>query len=189
MCRGVRLAASCVCAALQAGTPCRPTPQHVTSRVPCRAECHPCPASELERLLRGRSWWDARGVLSLLSVLRPVLCRHMPSPAKAGCPCSLAARLQARDSVCARVCIRCLPSQISRLRLDLSSHLKWGRMVEPIVLTVLYTTICMVLPLFFPCTPTECLENDGVLYCATGKGFPDVQTPGATFPSPPTLLR
>uniref|UniRef100_A0A7R9VET4 Chloride channel protein n=1 Tax=Chlamydomonas euryale TaxID=1486919 RepID=A0A7R9VET4_9CHLO len=60
--------------------------------------------------------------------------------------------------------------KISRLRLDLSSHLKWGRMVEPIVLTVLYTTICMVLPLFFPCTPTECLENDGVLYCATGLG-------------------
>lgn len=58
---------------------------------------------------------------------------------------------------------------MSRLRHELSAHLKWGRMVEPIVLTVLYITVCMVLPLFFPCTPTECLEENGVLYCATGE--------------------
>ena len=31
-------------------------------------------------------------------------------------------------------------------------------MWEPCILAVLYTTGCMVLPLFFPCTPTECQE-------------------------------
>jgi hypothetical protein len=34
-------------------------------------------------------------------------------------------------------------------------------MIEPCVLALLYTTGCMVLPLLFPCTPTECVF-DGV---------------------------
>lgn len=49
--------------------------------------------------------------------------------------------------------------QIARLRDALISHLKWKRMIEPIVLAALYTTGCMVLPLFFPCTPTTCIMD------------------------------
>ncbi|KAG1669629.1 hypothetical protein FOA52_010789 [Chlamydomonas sp. UWO 241] len=60
--------------------------------------------------------------------------------------------------------------KVCRIRHELSAHLKWGRMIEPIIMAIIYTSICMVLPIFFPCTPTECLENDGVLYCATGLG-------------------
>ncbi|GAX85776.1 hypothetical protein CEUSTIGMA_g13191.t1 [Chlamydomonas eustigma] len=58
--------------------------------------------------------------------------------------------------------------KVSRMRDILTSHLKWGRMWEPCILAVLYTTVCMLLPLFFPCTPTECQEIGGVLYCETG---------------------
>ncbi len=49
--------------------------------------------------------------------------------------------------------------KISRLRQELTSHLKWGRVIEPCVLAGIYITGCMLLPLFFPCTPTECTQG------------------------------
>jgi hypothetical protein len=33
---------------------------------------------------------------------------------------------------------------------------KWKRLIEPCALTALYITGVMLLPMFFPCTPTEC---------------------------------
>ena len=58
--------------------------------------------------------------------------------------------------------------KISRLRDSFMSHMKWRRMIEPCLLVILWTTGAMVLPLFFPCTPTECSEVDGVLFCESG---------------------
>mmetsp|Transcript_13128 Transcript_13128/g.35103 ORF Transcript_13128/g.35103 Transcript_13128/m.35103 type:complete len:785 (-) Transcript_13128:79-2433(-) len=50
-----------------------------------------------------------------------------------------------------------------------SSPHRWRRMIEPCVLAVLYTTGCMVLPLFVPCTPTECVvDQTGAMLCETG---------------------
>jgi hypothetical protein len=51
-------------------------------------------------------------------------------------------------------------AQIARLRDYFTSHLKWRRIIEPCVLAALYTTGCMVLPLFFPCTPTTCVVDE-----------------------------
>jgi chloride channel 7 len=51
-------------------------------------------------------------------------------------------------------------AQIARLRDYFTSHLKWRRTIEPCVLAALYTTGCMVLPLFFPCTPTTCVVDE-----------------------------
>jgi hypothetical protein len=42
---------------------------------------------------------------------------------------------------------------------------KWRRCVEPCVLVVVYVTGTMVLPLFFPCTPTQCVTHQGEVYC------------------------
>ena len=58
--------------------------------------------------------------------------------------------------------------KISRLRDSMLSHLKWRRVLEPCLLVLLWTTGAMVLPLFFPCTPTECSEVNGILYCESG---------------------
>lgn len=53
-------------------------------------------------------------------------------------------------------------AQIARLRDALMGHLKWKRMIEPVALALIYTTGAMVLPLFFPCTPTECVVTTAV---------------------------
>ena len=50
--------------------------------------------------------------------------------------------------------------KIMRLRDALTGHMRWGRCVEPCLLTLLYVTGAMVLPLFFPCTPTECVFDE-----------------------------
>ncbi|MEW5318605.1 MAG: hypothetical protein WDW38_009815 [Sanguina aurantia] len=64
--------------------------------------------------------------------------------------------------------------KVARLRDSIVFDFRWGRCIEPCVLTVLYITGCMVLPLFFPCTPTECLfDQNGEMQCQTGlSGLP-----------------
>ena len=59
-----------------------------------------------------------------------------------------------------------------RARDALLGGAKWRRCVEPCVLVVIYVTGTMVLPLFFPCTPTKCVIHEGEVYC-------DVQTSSA----------
>ena len=68
--------------------------------------------------------------------------------------------------------------QVVRLREMLTSHLRWKRAIEPCVLAGVYITGCMLLPLFFPCTPAEChIDAHGQMKCTTG-------LPGAEPPSP-----
>lgn len=42
-------------------------------------------------------------------------------------------------------------------------------MAEPIAIIVLFTTLGMLLPLFFPCTPTQCIvqKGDAPMHCPT----------------------
>ena len=42
---------------------------------------------------------------------------------------------------------------------------RWRRCLEPCVLVAVYVTGSMVLPLFFPCTPTKCVIHEGQVYC------------------------
>jgi len=63
--------------------------------------------------------------------------------------------------------------RVCRARDALLGGTKWHRLVEPCVLVVIYVTGTMVLPLFFPCTPTKCVVYEGQVYC-------DVQGSGAS---------
>lgn len=67
----------------------------------------------------------------------------------------------------------------------------WHRIAEPCALALVYTTLCMLLPLLFPCTPTECvaLEVSGeVAYCLalarsfTSPGLPTQCSALAPYP-------
>lgn len=62
--------------------------------------------------------------------------------------------------------------RVCRARDALLGHGKWRRCIEPCVLVVIYVTGTMVLPLFFPCTPTKCVIHQGEVYC-------DVQARGS----------
>ncbi|KAG2428222.1 hypothetical protein HXX76_011901 [Chlamydomonas incerta] len=70
--------------------------------------------------------------------------------------------------------------KVTRLRAMLTGHLKWKRAIEPCVLAAVYITGVMALPLFFPCTPAECVIDDaGEMQCSTGlsgpgQGIPDM---------------
>ena len=55
--------------------------------------------------------------------------------------------------------------RVCRARGRLSRGLRWGRCVEPCVLALVYVTGAMLLPLFFPCTPTQCVAAGGEVYC------------------------
>jgi chloride channel 7 len=56
--------------------------------------------------------------------------------------------------------------KVSRLRdLLFTGRSKWHRMAEPCILAVLYATGSMVLPLFFPCSQTQCVTFEGAVYC------------------------
>jgi chloride channel 7 len=48
--------------------------------------------------------------------------------------------------------------RVARLRDAIMSRFtwRWKKVVEPCIIVVIYITGCMVLPLFSPCTPTEC---------------------------------
>ncbi|EFJ51659.1 hypothetical protein VOLCADRAFT_56749, partial [Volvox carteri f. nagariensis] len=60
--------------------------------------------------------------------------------------------------------------KVTRLRSMLTGHLRWKRAIEPCVLAAMYITGCMVLPLFFPCTSTECVIDDlATLLFSTGE--------------------
>ena len=63
----------------------------------------------------------------------------------------------------------------------LTGHLKWKRAIEPCALAAVYITGVMLLPLFFPCTPAECVvDAAGEMQCSTGlngpagQGIPDM---------------
>lgn len=45
--------------------------------------------------------------------------------------------------------------QVSRFRAEFINPNKLFRMAEPCIMIVLFVTLSMVLPLFFPCTPTQ----------------------------------
>ncbi len=55
--------------------------------------------------------------------------------------------------------------RVCRARDTLLGATKWRRLAEPCVLVVIYVTGTMVLPLFFPCTPTKCVIYEGQVYC------------------------
>jgi chloride channel 7 len=55
--------------------------------------------------------------------------------------------------------------RVCRARGALSRGLRWGRCLEPCVLALVYVTGAMLLPLFFPCTPTQCVAAGGEVYC------------------------
>jgi hypothetical protein len=63
---------------------------------------------------------------------------------------------------------------------------KWRRCVEPCVLVVVYVTGTMVLPLFFPCTPTQCVTHRGEVYCdVPTRGGPGGGGPPGSWPPSP----
>ncbi|PNW78323.1 hypothetical protein CHLRE_09g402051v5 [Chlamydomonas reinhardtii] len=71
--------------------------------------------------------------------------------------------------------------KVTRLRAMLTGHLKWKRAIEPCALAAVYITGVMLLPLFFPCTPAECVvDAAGEMQCSTGlngpagQGIPDM---------------
>lgn len=45
--------------------------------------------------------------------------------------------------------------QVARFRAEFINHSRRLRMAEPCIVIVLFVTLSMVLPLFFPCTPTQ----------------------------------
>lgn len=55
--------------------------------------------------------------------------------------------------------------RVCRARGALSRGLRWGRCLEPCLLALVYVTGAMLLPLFFPCTPTQCVSAGGEVYC------------------------
>jgi chloride channel 7 len=55
--------------------------------------------------------------------------------------------------------------RVCRARGALSRGLRWGRCLEPCLLALIYVTGAMLLPLFFPCTPTQCVSAGGEVYC------------------------
>ena len=59
--------------------------------------------------------------------------------------------------------------RVTRLRAELLKT-KAARMAEPCVLILVFVTIGMVLPLFFPCTPTQCIiiQGDSTPVCPEG---------------------
>jgi hypothetical protein len=71
--------------------------------------------------------------------------------------------------------------RVCRARDALMGGTKWRRCIEPCVLVVLYITGTMILPLFFPCTPTKCVIHNGEVYCDDTR--PDSTDGGA--PTPP----
>jgi hypothetical protein len=60
----------------------------------------------------------------------------------------------------AAICFTIVNLRVARLRDALMARLsgRWKRLVEPCVIVVVYVTGCMLLPLFSPCTPTECFS-------------------------------
>lgn len=66
---------------------------------------------------------------------------------------------------CLGIIFTVLNLKIARVRDAMVTGLKWKRMIEPCVLVVLYVTGSMVLPLFFPCTPTHCVVHKNNVYC------------------------
>ena len=47
---------------------------------------------------------------------------------------------------------------------------KWWRIAEPLLLISIFITLGMLLPLAFPCTPTDCYikQGDTAPYCPEG---------------------
>ncbi|GLI66383.1 hypothetical protein VaNZ11_010174 [Volvox africanus] len=69
--------------------------------------------------------------------------------------------------------------KLARLRSMLTGHLKWKRAIEPCILAAVYITGCMLLPLFFDCTSTECvIDERGDMQCNTG-----LRGPGEGIPT------
>lgn len=60
--------------------------------------------------------------------------------------------------------------RVCRARDALLGGTKWRRCLEPCAIVVLYVTGSMVLPLFFPCTPTQCVIHGGEVYCDAARG-------------------
>ena len=56
--------------------------------------------------------------------------------------------------------------RVCRARDAVLGGAKWRRCLEPCALVAVYVTGTMVLPLFFPCTPTKCVIRDGQVFCA-----------------------
>ena len=58
---------------------------------------------------------------------------------------------------------------------------RWWRMAEPCLLMALFVTLGMLLPLAFPCTPTQCYIEQGQTQPVCPPGIsPNVQcVPGA----------
>ncbi|GIL61585.1 hypothetical protein Vafri_16055 [Volvox africanus] len=69
--------------------------------------------------------------------------------------------------------------KLTRLRSMLTGHLKWRRAIEPCLVAAVYITGCMLLPLFFDCTSTECVIDElGDMQCNTG-----LRGPGEGIPT------
>lgn len=61
---------------------------------------------------------------------------------------------------CLAVVFTLLNLKIARLRDALTPSVRWKRMIEPCVVAVLFTTGSLLLPLAFPCTPTDCVTYE-----------------------------
>ena len=63
-----------------------------------------------------------------------------------------------------------LPASLSKRLTAAVQGRKWWRIGEPLVLISIFVTLGMLLPLAFPCTPTECYikQGDTAPYCPEG---------------------
>ena len=51
--------------------------------------------------------------------------------------------------------------KVARLRITVLRGKRWWRMAEPCLLMAAFVTLGMLLPLAFPCTPTQCYIEQG----------------------------
>lgn len=60
--------------------------------------------------------------------------------------------------------------KVVRLRDQVLGNNKWRRVMEPVVIIAIFVTLSMWLPLFFPCTPTQCFapEEEATIVCPEG---------------------